>query len=174
MKLLRGIWSLKEYSISPKQSYLWNTRQLVESNCYVCGDFSEPDIIFCAQCQSVIRNKLCNWYVPPSICPTSGWDSCLSSCYFLSQRFFREDHRDVHRRNPILPCLAEESDFDSSLTQYKCSSGNVQAGGSLWSSLSLSLSLSLSPSPSLSLSLSLGSVCACTLGSALLAAMLLL
>ena len=48
-----------------------------------------------------------------------------------SQGFFREDHRDVHRRNPILPCFAEESDFDLSLTQYKCSSGNVQAGGFL-------------------------------------------
>lgn len=67
--------------------------------------------------------------------PLQGGTPVCCSCYFLSfsrsQRCFREDHRDVHRQNPILPCLAEESDFDSSLTQYKCSSGNVQAGGFL-------------------------------------------
>lgn len=110
----------------------------VRSNRHVCGDLSEPDMLFSAQCHSFIRHEARNCYVPLLVLPTSGWVWSWRACYFLpaghSQRSFREDQRDTYRQNPILPQLAEEPDFDSPFTQHKRSSGNALAGGFLWSS----------------------------------------
>lgn len=68
-------------------------------------------------CHSLIRNEACNCYVPPPVLPTSGWVWNWRACYFLpvahSQRSFRKDQRAAYRRNPTLPHLAEEPDFDS-------------------------------------------------------------